>query len=161
MCNCGTTLRMPIIESIPNVSEGRRTEIVERLADAIRGTPGVRLLDYSSDPSHNRSVFTLAGDAGSVKTATMALFEQAVASIDLRNHQGEHPRLGAVDVVPFVPIEGVTMKECVALATRRRRKRGRTVRRPDLSLRGGFHAIRCARTWKTSGAANSRVSVRR
>ena len=116
MCNCGTTLRMPIIESIPNVSEGRRTEIVERLADAIRGTPGVRLLDYSSDPSHNRSVFTLAGDAGSIKTATMALFEQAVASIDLRNHQGEHPRLGAVDVVPFVPIEGVTMKECVALA---------------------------------------------
>jgi len=102
---------MPIIESIPNVSEGRRTEIVERLADAIRGTPGVRLLDYSSDPSHNRSVFTLAGDAGPIKAATMALFEQAVATIDLRNHQGEHPRLGAVDVVPFVPIEGVDQHE--------------------------------------------------
>jgi glutamate formiminotransferase len=106
---------MSIIESIPNVSEGRHRD---RRAPGRRDPrhSGVRLLDYSSDPSHNRSVFTLAGDAGSIKTATMALFEQAVASIDLRNHHGEHPRLGAVDVVPFVPIEGVTMKECVALA---------------------------------------------
>jgi glutamate formiminotransferase / 5-formyltetrahydrofolate cyclo-ligase len=108
---------MPIIESIPNVSEGRRPEVVERLASAIRETRGVRLLDYSSDASHNRSVFTLAGDADSLKGATLALFEQAVAAIDLRNHQGEHPRLGAVDVVPFVPIDGVTMQDCVALAS--------------------------------------------
>jgi glutamate formiminotransferase / 5-formyltetrahydrofolate cyclo-ligase len=107
---------MPIIESIPNVSEGRRPEIVERLAGVIGGTPGVRLLDYSSDTAHNRSVFTLAGDAPSLKAATLALFEQAVASIDLRQHRGEHPRLGAVDVVPFVPIEGVTMTDCVTLA---------------------------------------------
>lgn len=107
---------MPIVESIPNVSEGRRPEVVERLADAIRQTPGVRLLDYSSDASHNRSVFTLVGDPEGVKQATLALFEQAVAAIDLRTHRGEHPRLGAVDVVPFVPIEGITMPECVALA---------------------------------------------
>jgi glutamate formiminotransferase / 5-formyltetrahydrofolate cyclo-ligase len=107
---------MPIIESIPNVSEGRRPEIVERLAGVIGGTPGVRLLDYSSDTAHNRSVFTLAGDAPSLKAATLALFEPAVASIDLRQHRGEHPRLGAVDVVPFVPIEGVTMTDCVTLA---------------------------------------------
>jgi glutamate formiminotransferase / 5-formyltetrahydrofolate cyclo-ligase len=105
-----------IIESIPNVSEGRRPEVIERLAEAIRATPGVRLLDYSSDPSHNRSVYTLVGDADGVKRATLALFEQAVAAIDLRTHRGEHPRLGAVDVVPFVPIEGITMAECVALA---------------------------------------------
>jgi glutamate formiminotransferase len=108
---------MAIIESIPNVSEGRRADVVERFADAIRNTAGVRLLDYSSDASHNRSVFTLAGDAPSLKAATLALFEQAVAAIDLRQHKGEHPRLGAVDVVPFVPIEGVTMQDCVALAT--------------------------------------------
>jgi glutamate formiminotransferase / 5-formyltetrahydrofolate cyclo-ligase len=108
---------MPIIESIPNISEGRRTDVIERLAGAVRGVPGVRLLDYSSDAAHNRSVFTLAGDAGPLKAATLALFEQALAAIDLRQHQGEHPRLGAVDVVPFVPIEGVTMKDCVALAT--------------------------------------------
>jgi glutamate formiminotransferase len=107
---------MAIIESIPNVSEGRRPEVIERLAEAIRATPGVRLLDYSSDPSHNRSVYTLVGDADGVKRATLALFEQAVAAIDLRTHRGEHPRLGAVDVVPFVPIEGITMPECVALA---------------------------------------------
>src|SRR5512132_78517 len=107
---------MPIVESIPNVSEGRRPDVIERFAAAVRAVPGVRLLDYSSDPSHNRSVFTLVGDAAAVKAATLALFEQAVAAIDLRTHRGEHPRLGAVDVVPFVPIEGVTMQECVALA---------------------------------------------
>ena len=108
---------MAIIESIPNVSEGRRLDVVEQLAAAVRAVPGARLLDYSSDATHNRSVFTLAGEAGPLKAAILALFERAVASIDLRTHQGAHPRLGAVDVVPFVPIDGVTMAECVALAT--------------------------------------------
>ena len=107
---------MPIIECIPNVSEGRRTDVVERLADAIRTTPGVRLLDYSSDASHNRSVLTLAGDADPLKQAILAVFDLAVAAIDLRGHAGEHPRIGAVDVVPFVPIEGVSMEDCVRLA---------------------------------------------
>jgi len=109
---------VPTIESIPNVSEGRRSDVIERLAHAIRNTAGVRLLDYSSDASHNRSVFTLAGDAAALEQATLALFAEATASIDLREHHGEHPRLGAVDVVPFVPIEGVTMADCVALAKR-------------------------------------------
>jgi glutamate formiminotransferase / 5-formyltetrahydrofolate cyclo-ligase len=107
---------MAIIECIPNVSEGRRPDVVERVAEAIRSTAGVRLLDYSSDASHNRSVFTFAGTADGVRAAVLALFEQAVAAIDLRTHRGEHPRVGAVDVVPFVPIEGVTMEDCVALA---------------------------------------------
>ena len=107
---------MPIIECIPNVSEGRRPEIVEHIASAIRAVPGVRLLDYSSDPSHNRSVFTFAGDADAVKRAVLALYEHTLNAVDLRQHSGEHPRLGAVDVVPFVPIEGVTMEACVALA---------------------------------------------
>jgi glutamate formiminotransferase / 5-formyltetrahydrofolate cyclo-ligase len=107
---------MAIIESIPNVSEGRRPEIVDRLVKAVRDTPGVRLLDHSSDASHNRSVLTLVGDAPGLKAATLALFEVAVDAIDLRTHAGEHPRIGAVDVVPFVPIEGVTMAECVMLA---------------------------------------------
>ena len=107
---------MPIIESIPNISEGRRPDVIERLAAAIRTTPGARLLDHSSDASHNRSVFTLAGDAASVRAAILALYAVAVDTIDLRTHRGEHPRLGAVDVVPFVPIEGVSMAECVALA---------------------------------------------
>ncbi len=107
---------MPIIESIPNVSEGRRPDVIARLAQAIRQTPGVRLLDHSADASHNRSVFTLAGEADGVKAATLALFAVALDTIDLRQHRGEHPRLGAVDVVPFVPIEDVTMAECVTLA---------------------------------------------
>jgi glutamate formiminotransferase / 5-formyltetrahydrofolate cyclo-ligase len=107
---------MAIIESIPNVSEGRRPEVVERLADAIRATAGVRLLDYSSDASHNRSVFTLVGDAPALKEAILSLYGIAVGEIDLRSHRGEHPRVGAVDVVPFVPIEGATMSDCVALA---------------------------------------------
>ena len=107
-----------LIECIPNVSEGRRSEVVTAMADAIRAVPGVRLLDFSSDPSHNRSVYTLAGDASGVEAAVLALVDRAVATIDLRTHRGEHPRLGAVDVVPFVPIEGVTMADCVALANR-------------------------------------------
>jgi glutamate formiminotransferase len=107
---------MPIIECIPNVSEGRRAEVVDAIASAIRAVPGVRLLDYSSDASHNRSVFTMAGDAAPLKDAILAMYERALAAIDLRTHQGEHPRLGAIDVVPFVPIEGVTMESCVALA---------------------------------------------
>jgi len=107
---------MSIIECIPNISEGRRADVIESIAAAIRGVPGARLLDYSSDPSHNRSVFTLAGDAAAMKAAVLAIYSRAVPAVDLRGHSGEHPRLGAVDVVPFVPIQGVTMAECVALA---------------------------------------------
>jgi len=107
---------MSIIECIPNVSEGRRVDVVEGIARAIRGVPGVRLLDHSSDSSHNRTVFTMAGDAAALKAAVLAMYERAVPAIDLRAHSGEHPRLGAIDVVPFVPIEDVTMEACVALA---------------------------------------------
>lgn len=107
---------MAIIECVPNVSEGRRADLVKALAEAIADTPGARLLDYSSDQSHNRSVFTLVGDAGPLKAAIMNLYERAVPAIDLRAHKGEHPRIGAVDVVPFIPIDGVTMEDCVRLA---------------------------------------------
>jgi glutamate formiminotransferase len=107
---------MAIIECVPNLSEGRRTDVVARIVNAVAATPGAYLLDHSSDASHNRSVLTLAGDAPSLKAAVLTLFERALAEIDLRRHEGEHPRLGAVDVVPFVPIEGATMADCVALA---------------------------------------------
>jgi glutamate formiminotransferase len=107
---------MPIIETIPNVSEGRRLEVVDQLVAAVRATPGVRLLDYSSDASHNRSVLTMVGDGPALKQAVLALYEAAVPLIDLRGQTGEHPRIGAIDVVPFVPIEGVTMADCVVLA---------------------------------------------
>lgn len=107
---------MPIIECVPNISEGARADVVAGIADALRAVPGLRVLDVQSDAVHNRSVLTLAGDAAALGVAVPLLFERAVAAIDLRTHQGEHPRLGAVDVVPFIPIEGVTMAECVALA---------------------------------------------
>ncbi len=109
-------LFMPLIECVPNVSEGRRPDIIDAMVQAVRGIGGVRLLDHSSDPSHNRSVLTLLGDAMALRAAILALFDVAVPAIDLRTHRGEHPRLGAVDVVPFIPIEGVTMAECVGLA---------------------------------------------
>jgi glutamate formiminotransferase len=105
-----------IIECVPNISEGRRPDVVARIVEAVRRVPGARLLDFSSDASHNRSVITMAGDPGPLKAAVLALFDAAVGLIDLRTHTGEHPRMGAVDVVPFVPIEGVTMDDCVALA---------------------------------------------
>jgi len=107
---------MAVIECVPNVSEGRRQDVIERLADALRAVPGIRLLDVQSDAAHNRSVFTLAGDAAAMTAGIPVLFEHALAHIDLRTHHGEHPRIGAVDVVPFIPIDGVTMAECVQLA---------------------------------------------
>jgi glutamate formiminotransferase len=107
---------MPLIECVPNISEGRRVEIVATIAEAVRSTHGARLLDVSSDRSHNRSVLTLVGDASAIERAVMALYDRAVAAIDLRIHRGEHPRFGAVDVIPVIPLEGVTMAECVALA---------------------------------------------
>jgi len=109
-------IAVAIIECVPNISEGRRADVVARIGEAVQRVPGARLLDYSSDPSHNRSVLTMAGDRAPLKHAVLAMFEVALAEIDLRTHKGEHPRLGAVDVVPFVPIEDVTMEDCVALA---------------------------------------------
>ena len=105
-----------IIEAVPNISEGRRPAIVREAVDALKRGPGVRVLDVQSDKDHNRSVLTLVGDEAGLEKAVLALFEVAVARIDLRSHQGEHPRLGAVDVVPFIPIEGASMADCVALA---------------------------------------------
>lgn len=107
---------MPLIECVPNLSEGRRHDIVDAIVDVIRAVPGVRVLDVSCDASHNRSVITMVGDRTSMKAAVTALFERALEAIDLRSHSGEHPRLGAVDVVPFIPIADVTMADCVALA---------------------------------------------
>jgi len=105
-----------IIESVPNISEGRRPEVLEAAVAAMKAVPGLRVLDVQSDKDHNRSVLTVVGDERSLKDGLLALFEVATSRIDLRNHQGEHPRVGAVDVVPFIPIEGATMKDCVALA---------------------------------------------
>ncbi len=106
---------MPLVECVPNVSEGRRPDVIAALADAI-AAPGVHLLDQSSDPSHNRTVYTFAGEPQPLQQAVLRLFASAIAQIDLRAHQGVHPRVGAVDVVPFVPLAQSTMADCVELA---------------------------------------------
>jgi len=107
-----------LVECVPNVSEGRRPEVVRGFAHVVAAVPGVRLLDTTSDPDHNRSVLTFAGEAAAVESAALALVAAAYREIDMRSHRGEHPRLGAVDVVPFVPLSGSTMEECVAIARR-------------------------------------------
>lgn len=108
---------MPLVESVPNYSEGRRAEVVDRLAAAVAATPGVHLLDRTSDPSHNRSVLTMAGGPDAVCEALERTFEVAIRDIDMEGHTGEHPRIGAVDVVPFVPLGETTMAQAVAIAT--------------------------------------------
>jgi glutamate formiminotransferase len=111
-----TALTDRLVESVPNVSEGRRLEVVDRLAAAISSVAGVHLLDRTSDASHNRSVFTLAGPAGPVSDALEQLVAAAVREIDMDEHWGEHPRIGAVDVIPFVPLADTTMDEAIELA---------------------------------------------
>ena len=107
---------MKLIECVPNFSEGRRQEVINSIADAIRSTPGVTLLDVESNPDHNRSVISFVGESGPVKQAALAASGKAIELIDLTKHKGEHPRMGAVDVVPFVPLSGATMDDCIALA---------------------------------------------
>ena len=107
-----------LVECVPNISEGRRAEVISRVAAAVTAVPGVRLLDQTSDADHNRSVFTFAGEPEPVVAAAHALVDVSLREIDMRSHKGEHPRLGAVDVVPFVPISGISMEECVKLAHR-------------------------------------------
>ena len=107
-----------LIESVPNVSEGRRLEVVDLLAAALDSVDGVYLLDRTSDASHNRSVFTLAGEHEPVLAALDRLVAEAIPLIDLNAHQGEHPRIGAVDVVPIVPLGTTTMDDCIELANR-------------------------------------------
>jgi glutamate formiminotransferase len=108
----------PLIECVPNFSEGRRPDVIADLAAAARETPGVRLLDVSSDPDHHRSVLTMVGDGEAVLEAAFRCSAVAVARIDLRIHRGVHPRIGAVDVVPFVPLYRASLAECVLLARR-------------------------------------------
>lgn len=105
-----------IMECVPNFSEGRDKEKVEQIADAFRGREGVKLLDYSSDADHNRSVITVIGEPEALKAAVIDAIGRAVKLIDLTQHSGQHPRMGAVDVVPFIPIRNVTMEAAVALS---------------------------------------------
>ena len=105
-----------LVESVPNVSEGRRLDVVERLVSALASVPGVFLLDRTSDASHNRSVITVAGEHDAVSDGLERLIAQAIEDIDMEAHTGEHPRIGAVDVIPFVPLGDTTIDDCIELA---------------------------------------------
>ncbi len=107
---------MTVIQCVPNISEGRRPEIVSGLAFNLRRIQGLRILDFSADSAHHRSVITMVGERTPLHSAIILLFENALANIDLRSHRGEHPRIGAIDVVPFIPIKNSTMADCIELA---------------------------------------------
>ncbi|HVV45501.1 MAG TPA: hypothetical protein VHC72_09855, partial [Bryobacteraceae bacterium] len=105
-----------IVECVPNFSEGRDPVIVSAIGRAVSAVPAAVLLDTTSDPDHNRSVLTFAGPPAAVTEAAFAAVREAAARIDMSRHAGVHPRIGAADVVPIVPVEGITLEECAALA---------------------------------------------
>ena len=105
-----------IVECIPNFSEGRNDAVLQALVETASSVPGLMLLDWSADKSHNRSVFTLAGNPEAVVEGAFDLCKKASEEIDLRRHEGEHPRMGATDVIPFVPIRDMDIEECVTLS---------------------------------------------
>jgi len=114
----------PLVECVPNFSEGRRPEVLETIAAALRAHPSVQLLDIESDADHNRSVFTLVAPPQAMVPAMFDAIRTAATLINLDHHRGEHPRIGATDVVPFVPLRGTEMDECVALARELARRVG-------------------------------------
>src|SRR6266571_6233949 len=107
---------MKLVECVPNFSEGRRPEVVSAIRDAIASVEGVFVLDVSSDTSHNRTVMTVVLPVDRAVDAAFAGIRAARDRIDLTHHTGEHPRMGATDVVPFIPLEGSTMEDCIVLA---------------------------------------------
>jgi glutamate formiminotransferase len=111
-------LRSPLFEAVPNFSEGRDPAKISRVADSVREIPGVRVLGLHSDPDHNRSVLTFAGEEEAILEAAVALAKACASEIDLASQTGEHPRMGSLDVLPFVPLEGATLEETVQLARR-------------------------------------------
>jgi glutamate formiminotransferase len=105
-----------LIECVPNFSEGRNVDKIEKIVASFRGREQVKLLDYQKDPDHNRLVVTLLGEPEAIRDAVLVAVGVAVELIDMRQHQGQHPRMGAVDVIPFVPVKNVTMEEAIALS---------------------------------------------
>ena len=105
-----------LVECVPNFSEGRRREVIDAIVAPLASARGVHLLDWRADADHNRLVVSLVGESGPLEDALLESAAAAIARIDLRTHRGAHPRIGAVDVIPFIPLRGITMAECVALA---------------------------------------------
>ena len=134
-----------LVECVPNFSEGRRREVVDQILAVIAGVPGVTLLDSEMDADHNRSVVTFAGEPETVLEAAYLAIARAATLIDLNQHTGQHPRMGATDVVPFVPIEGVTLDDCAELARRLGRRVGE-----ELSIPVYLYEAAASRPTRTS-----------
>jgi glutamate formiminotransferase len=105
-----------IVECVPNFSEGRNLEKIEKIVQSFRGREGVKLLDYQRDEDHNRCVVTVVGEPEALKAAVLESMGAAIGVIDMRSHRGQHPRMGAVDVVPFIPVKNMSMKEAIELS---------------------------------------------
>ena len=140
-----------IVECVPNFSEGRDLQKIDRIVAPFRGRQGVKLLDYSNDEDHNRLVVTVVGEPEPLRDAVLEAIGVAVELIDLNKHQGQHPRMGAVDVVPFIPIKNVTMEEAVALS------KWRNVITCLCSFTRNPHQPLTGKTLQLSGKASSRV----
>jgi glutamate formiminotransferase len=119
-----------LVECVPNFSEGRRQEVIKLLRAAVANTPGVKFLDLHSDADHNRSVITFSGEPSAVLDAAFAAVACAAEQIDMNQHRGQHPRIGAADVVPFVPLEGISLEECADLARQLGERIGRELQLP-------------------------------
>ncbi len=119
-----------ILECVPNFSEGKDREIIERIVEPFRRVEGVKLLDYSADIDHNRLVVTVIGDPDGLKESLLDAMEVAVREIDMNSHRGEHPRMGAVDVVPFIPVKNVTIDEAIELSNQVARQAARRFNLP-------------------------------
>jgi glutamate formiminotransferase / 5-formyltetrahydrofolate cyclo-ligase len=119
-----------IVECVPNFSEGLQTEVIQSIVDEVKKVSGVTLLDYSMDKDHNRSVVTFIGSVEGVEEAAFQMVKKASERIDMRQHKGEHPRMGATDVLPFIPIKNVSMEDCVELAKRVGQKIGSELQIP-------------------------------
>jgi glutamate formiminotransferase / 5-formyltetrahydrofolate cyclo-ligase len=121
---------MGLVECVPNFSEGRRAEVLDSILERIRSVPAVKLIDHTMDRDHNRAVVTFVGEGEACVEAAYRAMARATELIDLNTHHGEHPRMGATDVVPFVPLAGSTMEDCIALARRLGKRVGRELRIP-------------------------------
>jgi len=120
----------PIVECIPNFSEARRPEVIAEIIKALEAVKGIHILDRHSDLDHNRTVITMVGDPAAVEEAAFLGISKAAELINLDNHSGAHPRIGATDVVPFVPISDITMQDCVEMARRLGKRVGETLKIP-------------------------------
>lgn len=120
----------PLVECVPNFSEGRRQPIIQSILDIFASQTGIQVLDHHSDEDHNRSVVTLIGQPAAMESALFLAIQKAAELIDMDQHQGEHPRIGATDVVPFIPIRDITMQDCIEMARRLGRRVGEELQIP-------------------------------